>query len=146
MFKTGSPVVGKNFIDRKKHIPLFLELLKSNQHFMIKAPRRFGKTSLIKHIFNQEKSFTHIYIDIRRASSLKSLSELILNEAYGLSSIDNFIDKSKKSLLELLKLVQKLKIENMAEATIKIFESEQDETEVFLHAFDVVNKIAQKKI
>ena len=48
MFKTGSPVKGNDFIDRKKHLPIFKAYLENNQHVMIKAPRRFGKTSLIK--------------------------------------------------------------------------------------------------
>ena len=47
MFNTGSPVKGIDFIDRIKHIPLFKAYLDNNQHVMIKAPRRFGKTSLV---------------------------------------------------------------------------------------------------
>ena len=48
MFQSGSPVKGENFIDRKKHLPVFKSYLDNNQHIMIKAPRRFGKTSLIE--------------------------------------------------------------------------------------------------
>ena len=64
MFRTGSPVKGKDFIDRKKHLPLFKAYLDNNQHIMIKAPRRFGKTSLVKHIFDYEKKYEYIYTDV----------------------------------------------------------------------------------
>lgn len=50
MFKTGSPVTGKDFIDREKYIPIFKACLDNGQHTTIKAPRRFGKTSLVKHV------------------------------------------------------------------------------------------------
>jgi len=48
MFKTGSPVKGNDFIDRKKHLPIFKAYLQNNQHVIIKVPRRFGKTYLQK--------------------------------------------------------------------------------------------------
>ena len=44
MFRTGSPVKGTDFIDRKKHLPIFKEYLNNNQHVIIKAPRRIDKT------------------------------------------------------------------------------------------------------
>ena len=78
MFKTGSPVKGNDFIDRKKHLPIFKAYLQNNQHVMIKAPRRFGKTSLIKQVFEHEKSFHYIYVDLRRATNLTSLANQIL--------------------------------------------------------------------
>ena len=73
MFQSGSPVKGKNFIDRKKYLPLFKSYIDNNQHIMIKAPRRFGKTSLIKHIFEYEQNYEFIYIDIRLQHTLESL-------------------------------------------------------------------------
>jgi AAA+ ATPase superfamily predicted ATPase len=48
MFQVGKPVTGKQFFDRtnlKKDIKRYIV---SKQDFMIKAPRRYGKTSLIK--------------------------------------------------------------------------------------------------
>jgi len=80
MFQSGSPVKGKGFIDRKKHLQLFKSYLARNQHIMIKAPRRFGKTSLVKHIFEYEKSYEFIYIDIRLHHTLDSLSKHILDK------------------------------------------------------------------
>ena len=71
MFKSGMPVYGKEFIDRKQHIIKFNTYIKNNQHIMIKAPRRYGKTSLIVHLFEQN-NYNKIYIDVKRATSFIS--------------------------------------------------------------------------
>jgi len=146
MFTTGSPVKGIDFIDRVKHIPIFQAYLDNNQHIMIKAPRRFGKTSLVKHVIeSKENNYTFIYIDIRRAVSLKSLAKQILDKAYSYAGIDNFIHSSKKSILTLLKTLQSIKIDNIGEITLKHLEDDTNETELFLHSLDMVDKIATKK-
>lgn len=146
MFKTGNPVTGEDFIDRKKHLPLFKTYIDQNQSFMIKAPRRFGKTSIVKHLLQNRDEYEFVYIDIKRVSSLKSLANQIINSAYEISSIDNFIYKMKNSLFELIKSVQKIKIDDIAEITIKMNETEKmDDVEYFLHGLDVMNTIAIKK-
>ncbi len=146
MFKTGNPVTGKDFIDRKKHLPLFKTYIEQNQSFMIKAPRRFGKTSVIKHLLEDNKDYEFVYIDINRMSSLKSLADDIINKAYKISKIDNFIFKIKNSMFDLLKSIQAIKIDDIAEVTIKMYEKDDiDEVEYFLHSLDVLNTIAIKK-
>lgn len=145
MFNTGSPVKGIDFIDRIKHIPLFKAYLDNNQHVMIKAPRRFGKTSLVKHVIEYQNDYDYIYIDIRRVTTLKSLSNQILDRAYAFVGIDNFIRKSKESLVGLLKTVQGIKLGEIAEITIDHIEKDVDELELFLHTLDVVDKIAIKQ-
>jgi len=146
MFKTGNPVTGNDFIDRKKHLPLFKTYIDQNQSFMIKAPRRFGKTSIVKHLLEDKKEYEFIYIDIKRVSSLKSLANKIIDSAYKISAIDNFLYKAKNSMFELVKSLQKIKIDDIAEVTIRMFEkNDLDEVEYFLHSLDVVNTIAVKK-
>ncbi|MDQ7045224.1 MAG: hypothetical protein Q9M32_04840 [Sulfurimonas sp.] len=146
MFKTGAPVTGKDFIDRKKHIPLFNTYLDQNQSFMIKAPRRFGKTSIIKHLSQENPNYKFVYIDIKRLSSLQSLANNIIDSAYKISTIDNFLYKAKNSMFDLVKSIQKIKIDDIAEITIRMYEKDTlDEMEYFLHSLDVMNTIAAKK-
>lgn len=146
MFKTGSPVKGNDFIDRKKHLPVFKAYLENNQHVMIKAPRRFGKTSLVKQVFEHEKSFNYIYVDLRRATNLTSLANQILEKAYGFAGIDNFLQQFKKSITELLKTIQSIKIDEVGEITLKHLENGiKDEREYFLHSLEVVEQISLKK-
>ena len=146
MFRTGSPVKGTDFIDRKKHLPIFKEYLNNNQHVMIKAPRRFGKTSLIKQVFEHEKSYKYIYVDLRRATNLKSLANQIIEKAYAFAGIENFFYTLKKSITGLLKSIQNVKIDDIGEITLKFLENDNlDEAEYFLHSLEVVEKIAAKK-
>lgn len=146
MFKTGSPVKGNDFIDRKKHLPIFKAYLQNNQHVMIKAPRRFGKTSLVKQVFEHEKSFNYIYVDLRRATNLTSLANQILEKAYSFAGVENFMEQFKKSITGLLKTIQSIKIEDVGEITLQHLENGvKDEREYFLHSLDVVEKISLKK-
>ncbi|MBE0514042.1 ATP-binding protein [Sulfurimonas sp.] len=145
MFQSGSPVKGKDFIDRKKHLPLFKSYLDNNQHIMIKAPRRFGKTSLIKHMFDYEKGYDFIYIDIRLHHSLDSLSKQIVDSAYSFVKIENFIRQTKNSLLKLLKSIKTISIPDMAEVTIDLVSKESDPIELFIHSLNVVDSIATSK-
>lgn len=145
MFQSGSPVKGKDFIDRKKHLPLFKSYLNNNQHIMIKAPRRFGKTSLIKHIFEYEKSYEFIYIDIRLHHTLESLSKHILDKAYSFLKIENFIRQTKNSLLNLLQSIKRISIPDIAEVTIDMVSRDSDTIDLFIHSLDVVDKIAREK-
>lgn len=146
MFKTGSPVKGDSFIDRKKHLPIFKEYLENNQHVMIKAPRRFGKTSLIKQVFEHEGKYNYIYVDLRRATNLKSLANQIIEKAYTFAGIDNFFNQAKKSITGLLKSIQKIKIDDIGEITLQFIENDDfDEVDYFLHSIETVEKIAAKK-
>lgn len=146
MFKTGSPVKGNDFIDRKKHLPIFKAYLDMNQHIMIKAPRRFGKTSLVKQVFEYEQSFNYIYVDLRRATNLISLSNQIIEKAYSFAGIDNFMEQFKNSITGLLKTIQSIKIDEIGEITLQHLEKGiQDEKEYFLHSLDIVEKISLKK-
>lgn len=146
MFKTGSPVKGNDFIDRKKHLPVFKAYLQNNQHIMIQAPRRFGKTSLVKQVFEHEKSFNYIYIDLRRATTLASLANQILEKAYTFAGLENFMEQFKKSITGLLKTIQSIKIEDIGEITLKHLENGvKNEREYFLHSLEVVEKISLTK-
>lgn len=145
MFTTGKPVTGKDFIDRKKHLPLFKTYIDQCQNIVIKAPRRFGKTSLVKHLLENSK-YTLVYIDIKREGTLNSLADKIINKAYELSKIKNFIRQSKESLLTLLKQVQKIKIDALAEVTLSYQENPtKDGVDYFLHSLDILNDIAKKE-
>ncbi len=145
MFGIGKPVVGSDFIDRKKHLPIFKANIDDNQSLMIKAPRRFGKTSLVKHLLEDKKEYNLLYVDIRRFSNLKSLSDDIINQAYKFSGIDNFIKSSKKSIINLFKILKSISLDDIGEITLEFQENKINEVEYFQHALDIVEKIAVKK-
>jgi AAA+ ATPase superfamily predicted ATPase len=130
------PVSGDDFIDRKQHLIRFNTFIENNQHIMINAPRRYGKTSLIVHLFHLY-NYKAIYIDIKRTTSLQALAEQIINEVYNYAGIYNIVTKAKNSLTELFRnLRTSLKIDlKVAELTIETLEKNEkqqiDETEFF---------------
>lgn len=150
MFKSGMPVYGKEFIDRKQHLTKFNTFIKNNQHIMIKAPRRYGKTSLVVHLF-ELNNYNKIYIDVKRATSLQTLAEQIINEIYKYAGIENIISKAKESIITLFKqLKATLKIDlNVAEFTIETLEKKDkkliNEVDFFLYAMDLVEDISKKQ-
>jgi len=150
MFKSGIPVYGKDFIDRKQHILKFNTYINNNQHIMIKAPRRYGKTSLIIHLFKINK-YDKIYIDVKRATSLQSLAQQIINEVYKYAGVNNIISKAKESISGLFKQLRaSLKIDiSIAELTIETLEKNEkkliNEVELFLYAINLVEDIAKKQ-
>ena len=145
MFKTGSPVKGNAFIDRKKYIPILQACLKNGQNTTIKAPRRFGKTSLAKHVLEHIGGYQYLYIDIRRTTNLGQLANTIINSAYELVGIENFLRKAKKATFDLLKSIQRIKVESIGEITLQMQQSNTSETELFIHALDLVEKIGERQ-
>lgn len=144
VFKVGSPVKGTDFIDRLNHIPELKRLLDNHQHTTIKAPRRFGKTSLIKHVLEHEGGYPYIYIDVRRAANIEQLANTVLNAGYGLAGITNFMHKAKTATYELLKSIQSIKLDSIGEVTLQMQQHAKDEMELLLHALDAVDKIGAK--
>ncbi|RLA08705.1 MAG: hypothetical protein DRQ51_01750 [Gammaproteobacteria bacterium] len=150
MFNTGSPAQGKKFIDRIKHLKKFDMFIQNNQHIMIKAPRRFGKTSLVLKLFEQKK-YNTIYIDIKKANSLTALSQLIIDEIYSLIGVNGIVLKAQDSIANLFKTLKTtLKIDTkIIQLTIETLEKHQkkqiNEVELFLSSLDLVEKIAKKQ-
>lgn len=148
MFNTGSPVKGDAFIDRKKHLPLFRVFIENKQHFMIKAPRRFGKTSIIKHIFEYEGGYKYVYIDFKKSLSIKKIAYQIIDQGYGLLGVEGFVknvvSSTKDAFLNFAKNLQSIKLDGIGEITIKELSDEYDEIALFLHSLDTLNTIASK--
>lgn len=148
MFKTGVPVSGNDFIDRKEHLPIFKAYINSNQNIMIKAPRRFGKTSIVKHLLENKKEYHFIYIDINMSSNLHNLANKIIDKAYALTGIENFLHQAKASSFELFSKVSNLSFDigSYVKATMDFTnEKDIDEVEYYLHALELLNTIAVKK-
>lgn len=89
--------------------------------------------------------YTYIYIDIRRAASLQQMANNVLDSAYALTGIQNFIYRAKNRSIELFKLIQKIKIESIGEVTLQMTENKVDELEFLMHALDTVDKIASSQ-
>lgn len=67
---TGNWVVGDRFWDREVELELFKERLEERAHLLVVAPRRIGKTSLLKEAARQlGDRYLCLFVDFQQASS-----------------------------------------------------------------------------
>ncbi len=67
---TGNWAVGDQFWDREAEVSLFIERLDEGAHLLLTAPRRIGKTSLMKEVARRsQRSFICLYVDLQKAES-----------------------------------------------------------------------------
>ena len=69
--EVGNWVAGEErFWDREAEIPQLVELLDSGAHVLVVAPRRVGKTSLMREVARRiDARFTCLFIDLQKAQS-----------------------------------------------------------------------------
>jgi len=77
-FKYGTVVSGNDFADRENELKELINKLNENVRIFLLAPRRYGKTSLIKSalVRLKKKGFLIAYIDLYWASSSDQFLEL----------------------------------------------------------------------
>jgi hypothetical protein len=75
---TGSPAVGSNYFDRKDIEKEFWRRVKCGEHIRFLAPRRVGKTSIMKRITKYpEEGYVCFYENIQSVKSMPELFERI---------------------------------------------------------------------
>jgi predicted small metal-binding protein len=144
MFVVGKPVINQNFFDRNKMKKQISNFISSKQDFMLKAPRRYGKTSLIKEVLKNEQ---YIYLDIRKLSSVEKLPYEIIEKAYEIHGISNFTQKVKNNVVKFLsniKLNTTIKFD-IIEANAEYITSTQEKNicEELVHALQTVENIGK---
>jgi AAA+ ATPase superfamily predicted ATPase len=107
-FKYGTVVEDRSFINRKKEIAQIKDDLLNGNNIILYAPRRYGKTSLVKQILKDLKKsgVKTVYLDFFQVYSLENLIHL-----YTSNIMENSDAKIPKeySLLDVLDLPKKLK-------------------------------------
>lgn len=100
MFNYGVPVTGSNFYDRSVIKEEVNALIVNHSDFMIKSPRRYGKTSLIS---NALRTTPHIYLDLRRVPRMSLLADSIIDQAYSMLGIKGFMAKIRDNAFSFIK-------------------------------------------
>jgi hypothetical protein len=74
----GNWVTGEQFWDRKEEIPLFVELLDEGAHILLVAPRRVGKTSLMREVARRiADRYICLHVDLQKSqSAIDAMAEL----------------------------------------------------------------------
>jgi hypothetical protein len=82
-FKYGTVVSGKDFADRQQELKELSAKLRDPVRIFLMAPRRYGKTSLIKNVLSalQKDHFLIAYVDLYWAGSVQDFLELYASKA-----------------------------------------------------------------
>ncbi|HFS85140.1 MAG TPA: ATP-binding protein [Epsilonproteobacteria bacterium] len=148
--QTGKVATGRGFVGREallQKVTLYMEM---NQSVVLIAPRRFGKTSLIKKLIETNSEYKAIEIDLMKIYNVKNLAEKIVRECYSLIGIYNFSEYLKKFTIESMKTLSSalesvsLSLDDIEiSVSLKLFE-ENDPYALLEHALSLPEKIAQK--
>ena len=145
LFSYGRAVEGKHFYDRtevQKELKSFIEM---RQSFMLKAPRRYGKTSLIKHLFS--KNHTSINIDLRRVPNLALINDKLFDFIYEQIGITGFLQKSKKNIISFMNEYRTtVKIDaKLFEVSMELFANKEiDEEQRLSNILDLAEEFAKE--
>lgn len=143
LFRYGRVVTGRYFYDRNKMQRELQFLIDGGQSFMLKAPRRYGKTSLLKHLLQKENK-DYFYIDFRKTPRLEVLSEKLIEYIYAKMGIEGALKQLKENVAKFLlenKTTLKVKVA-FFEASVELFSSTTtSHEEKFVYALDMLEKL-----
>ena len=144
LFKYGVVVTGKYFYDRNKMKTKVKSFLLKNQSFMLKAPRRYGKTSLIKHVMLENK-IDYLYTDFRKTSRLEKFNDKLIEYAYEKMGIKGALAKIKNNVVSFMrehKTSITIDVE-FFEATVELFTNTVSQEQRLIDALDTIENVAK---
>jgi len=146
LFRYGSAVTGKYFYDRIQMSKKITPLLVGGQSFMLKAPRRYGKTSLLKQIL-QTKNLDYFYADFRKTPRLELFNNKLLEYLYSKMGIVGALKQLQSNAISFL-LTHKTTIKvslALFEASVELFGgSNIQEDERMIQILDLIEKVASE--
>ena len=81
-FFTGTDIPDRYFCDRRKETAEIIRHVENGSNVVLKAPRRLGKSSLIKHVFAQDeiaRNYNTLYVDIYGTMSASEFERELQN-------------------------------------------------------------------
>ncbi|TFH39208.1 MAG: ATP-binding protein, partial [ANME-2 cluster archaeon] len=119
MIPVGNPAIGKDFIDREKEISFILSTLEKDSILLI-APRRFGKTSIMRKVEKElsDKDEICVFLEVEDVKSPhRFISEIVM------ALIENEKIEQRTKLIPVFKSVFSWFKENIEEIGISVFKA-----------------------
>ena len=141
-FVFGVPVAGKAFADRESEKREIREALLAGQNVILLAPRRYGKSSLMKEVSaTLPDEFTVLWLDVSEVATLKGFLERIIKETHAASKRQRLADFVKTTLPRFLSL---FKI-GLGDMSISIEAPVESDLETLtLEIFDLPEKVGKR--
>jgi AAA+ ATPase superfamily predicted ATPase len=147
LFQYGKVVTGKYFFDRTQMQRQMREFVRMNQSFMLKAPRRFGKTSLIAHLLKKD-NIEYLYIDFRKTPRVEIVNEKIIEHLYLKMGIRGALKKLQENAISFL-LANRTTLSfktGVLDASVELFSnSSLTQENKFIEYLDMLNQLAVDK-
>ena len=108
-FFTGINIPDEYFCDRKKETEDIIERIENGKNIVLKSPRRIGKSSLIMHVFEQEKvkkKYNTLFVDVNGTRSMDDFVAEFKN-----AFLDAPFARSKRGTKELAELFQRIYVQ-----------------------------------
>ena len=135
---TGPMATGSNFYDRVEELKEIWENLKMGENLLLRAPRRFGKSSLLNHISkNPLPGWRICYVDLEGGKSSEDFVEHILTGLIHKEECNACLPKHLIGL-EVWKESAGKKLEVVRQERKQIRESWQEYAETILASMDSV--------
>ncbi len=105
--RTGSPVTGDDFFDREYELKQLLKAIEAKDHVLITAPRRVGKSSLLKKALKtmESRRWLSVEADVQQCKNEADFLEQLMEglrdagiEPSGLDKLKTAIDQLRKWL------------------------------------------------
>ncbi len=158
-FQVGGIVAPPFFIGRDKELKGMYESLRTlSQNFLVIAPRRVGKSSLLnflKRKLENKKNIIVIYLNCRNITNKSNLStkliEVFLSEYEKKHKLKGFLEIFKRAMKDkILSTIRKLdqiggSIGDIGEVYIKFREKEIDEQVYLEKTLDFIEKFSKEK-
>ncbi len=146
-FEIGKPVSDERFFGRKKELAQLEFFLHNNQSIVIIAPRKYGKTSLVKKYLSCVTDKLIIEIDLMRYLSKKEIADAVIDKCYENIGTKKAIHQMKSGMLSFSKKLASMVKINMGvlelEGLERFFHTDvMSEDEYLLYAFEFVEKFA----
>ena len=113
--RVGSPVEGEDFFGRATELLTAWDLLDAENHLLISAPRRVGKTSLVRRLVKdaEERGWKALFINVEGEDGEVGFVRQLVE---GLKEQKNGIGKAKESIVKAVtNLLQSLEVEVKAD-------------------------------
>jgi len=90
------------FCDRRRETEKMVEAIANDRNLTLIAPRRYGKTGIIHHVFQSlPQSYTTVYLDIFATRSLADFTRLFATAIVG--ALDSPVDRTLSSVARFFK-------------------------------------------
>jgi hypothetical protein len=139
-FKFGTVVSDTYFTNRKKEIASIKALLSSPNHLTLIAPRRYGKTSLIKKVVSATSRKT-LYIDFLLINGIEDFASQYLKKIYSIYPMERI-----KGLIRKFKIIPNISVNPINNTVGVSFNIEDSDVQVLLEdVLNLLNEISSAK-